>query len=155
MIDVRADDAEIRRVLRQLAGALDDLSPAMRQIAGELADITERAFAAEADPATGDPWAYLTAETWERRDLEGHDGPILQVSGHLATSLQSDYGRDYAAHGTNTIYAALHQFGGTPDMPPGPAAVPARPFLGLDPTAAEDILDILRAHLARATRGGA
>ncbi|QYJ99605.1 phage virion morphogenesis protein [Shewanella alkalitolerans] len=31
------------------------------------------------------------------------------------------------------MYAAIHHFGGTNDMPAGPAAIPARPHVGLSP----------------------
>jgi phage gpG-like protein len=38
-------------------------------------------------------------------------------------------------------------FGGTPDMPPGPAAVPGRPYLGLSPAGAQELLDLAERYL--------
>lgn len=103
----------------------------MRQIAGDFADILERAFATEVGPATGDPWTLLTVYYPEERLDWSDDGPILLPTRQLAVRIQSEYGRDYVATGTNPIYAALRQFGGTADMPRGPADVLARPFLVL------------------------
>ena len=42
---------------------------------------------------------------------------ILQDRGILAASVSSEYGADYAQIGAATPYAAIHQFGGTIEMP--------------------------------------
>ena len=46
-IDIKLNDKEVRRALRRIAGALADLSPAMRAIATRLA---EDAFETQASP---------------------------------------------------------------------------------------------------------
>jgi len=163
-IDIEIDDRAVLAALGRLSEAVDDLTPAMRSIAGVLASAAEDAFEAEADPATGTPWAPLT-ETTQRRPVDragtlrgAH--PILQVSAQLATSIQSEWGADYAAAGTNLVYAATHQFGaqrgqygttrrGAP-IPWGD--VPSRPFLGLGEQHRADVLDIIERHLALAAR---
>ena len=38
---------------------------------------------------------------------------------------------DSVEAGSNLVYAAIHQAGGTEDMAPRNAAIPARPYLGL------------------------
>ena len=40
-INIRYDDAEVRRGLNRLLRAAEDLSPAMREIAGHLVDSSE------------------------------------------------------------------------------------------------------------------
>lgn len=149
-VDVDIDDQPVLDALAALLARGSDLTPAMREIAGVLADIPERALAEEADPATGRPWHPLAPATVEARGGDAH--PILQLSGHLAASIQSEHGRDYAAAGTNVVYAAAHQFGlgerssvrSRRRMP----ALPARPFLGLGPEDRRSILDIVQRHLS-------
>ncbi|MEI8599765.1 phage virion morphogenesis protein [Shewanella sp. PP-Sp27a-2] len=66
-----------------------------------------------------------------RPTLNSQGGKILQASaGGLAASVAADSGDFWAAIGSNKIYAAIHHFGGTDDMPAGPAGIPARPYLG-------------------------
>lgn len=146
MIEIDYKDRSVLNALRRLDDRLGNLKPAMRDIAGVLADASERAFQDEADPATGAPWAPLTEATVGMR---GDAHPILQRSGQLAASISPDWGRDFAAAGTNKVYAAMHQFGGTTaadSMIPG-KDIPARPFLGLGDEDRDEILDIIRGHL--------
>ncbi|MCG9754998.1 phage virion morphogenesis protein [Shewanella insulae] len=49
--------------------------------------------------------------------------------------------------GCNEIYAVIHQFGGTDDMPAAPAAVPARPYMGLSAEDEQSILLIINDYL--------
>lgn len=114
-IDIEIDDRAVLDALGRLLAAADDLSPAMRDIAGVLAAAAEDAFEDEADPATGAPWAPLSTTT-QRRPVDSAGTPrgahpILQVTGQLATSVQADWGTDFAAAGTNLVYAITHQFG--------------------------------------------
>jgi phage virion morphogenesis protein len=44
-------------------------------------------------------------------------------------------------------YGAIHQFGGTSDMPPRLAAIPARPFLGLSDNDEKEVIEILSEFL--------
>ncbi|MCY0966139.1 phage virion morphogenesis protein [Parathalassolituus penaei] len=149
MINIAITDTspQILDVLNQLQQRAADTAPAMREIAGVLADGVEQAFADQADPATGKPWQPFSP-AYLKRNPKRQGGQLLQASGQLATSIQSDYGRDYAAVGTNKIYAAIHQFGGLPGMAPGPAAVPARPYLGLSPEGEQEIIEIVQGYLA-------
>lgn len=154
-IDYKIDDADVLAALRRLEVLGDDMSPAMRDIAGILRDASEQAFEDEADPATGDPWAPLSPITVARRG--GEANPILQVSGDLAR-IQTDYGPDFAAAGSPEIYAAVQQlgasqgaFGKTKRGGPIPwGDIPARPFLGISEDDEEEILDAIKKHLERA-----
>ena len=89
---------------------------------------------------------------------------MLQVSGLLASSIQPNFGDDYAEVGTNKAYAPVHQFGSRPYQirprnrkalafggitrkkvnHPG---VPARPFLGLSAQHKADIVEAITNYL--------
>lgn len=149
-IDIRYDDAEVRRGLNRLLRAARDLSPAMREIAGHLVDSAEENLRRQAAP-DGTPWKPLADRTLaDRRRQNFGVRPILERSGDLFGTIQADHDKRSAAAGTNLVYAALHQFGGLPGMPPAPAAVPARPFLGVTDDHRDMILDTIREHLRRA-----
>ena len=56
---------------------------------------------------------------------------MLQSEGSLLDSIMSAVSPGTAETGSNLVYAALQQFGGEQGMAAGPAAVPAREFLGV------------------------
>jgi len=150
MIEIKYDDRQVLDALHELSRRMDDMTPAMRAIAGVMADATERAFEDEADPATGMAWHPLMASTVNMRCGDAH--PILQRSGQLAGSIVTSHGPEFAQVGSNKVYAGMHQFGGVTSpnsMIPG-KAIPARPFLGLGEDDQEEILDIVRGYLAEA-----
>lgn len=64
---------------------------------------------------------------------------LLVASGAFRDSMAWDLTGEALRVGSNMVYAALHQDGGTSDMPPGPAAVPARPVLGVSDENAREI----------------
>lgn len=105
----------------------------MRAAASALQEASEFAFEKQADPETGEKWKKWSKD-WRRwREEHGYTpGKILELSGQLASSLTTEYNENFAVLGTNKIYANIHQWGGLATMPPGPAAIPARPFMGLD-----------------------
>lgn len=118
-IRIQIDDRAAQAALDRAAGVLGELTPIMRAITGVLADASERAFAAEADPATGTPWVDLAPSTRQARAKRGKwPGQKLQLSGQLAASVTTDFGRDYALIGSNKAYAAIHYFGGTIERAP-------------------------------------
>lgn len=114
-IDVRFNEAEHRRViasLNQLIRDGEDLSPAMLEVSELLAAIAERSFDAERSP-DGVPWAPLAPATVRQKRKAGRSEKILEREGDLKSSILSDHDRRSAAAGTNLVYAAIHQFGGT------------------------------------------
>ena len=149
-IELKLTDNKIIQSLNDLAAASVTLAPVMREIAGILADASEQAFSDEADPATGQPWKELTEAHKVRRAEKGYTGAILQMVGDLASSIQSDYGKDFAQVGSNKVYAAIHQHGGLPGMPARNAAIPARPFLGASEQDQDEIMAVLERHLSDA-----
>jgi phage virion morphogenesis protein len=155
-IRVELDSREVQRRLGEARAALADATPLMRRIAGILEAETEANFAAEGRPY----WTPLKAATRKAR-LKRNNGSsvlkILQDSGRLAASISTNHGPDHAQIGSNLVYAAIHQFGGTSAH----ATIPARPYLPfsgpatsatLQPEAERNILDAIKKLLNGASR---
>lgn len=146
-------DAAIR------AGA--DLTPAMRDIAGELEDSARAAFENERSPI-GVPWK-------PSRRVAEDGGQTLTLSGDLRNSQTSNWGKDFAeagpeASGGAAAYAAIHQFGGTIRPRRAKALkvgkrffasvkIPARAYLGWSDATERYAIDALIAHIGRALGG--
>lgn len=146
-VEIVLSDSPVLQVLGSLLDKLDDLSEPMNDIAAVLESATEGAFEAEADPVTGQAWASLS-DAYLKANPKRQGGKILQASaGGLAASVAADSGDFWAAIGSNKIYAAIHQFGGTDDMPAGPAGIPARPYLGVSREDEQSMLGILGEYL--------
>jgi len=158
MIEIEVHIDQAQALLANIIAAGRDMTPITRALAGVLADIPERAFAAQADPATGNAWEPLSPTTVARR---GSAQPILVVSGILAGSIHSDYGPDFARVGTADVKAPTHQFGakkgqygrtrrGAP-IPWGD--IPARPFFGIGPADEAEIAETALESLQRVLEG--
>lgn len=160
-IEIKIDNRTLIAALQGLQDMGTDSTALMRQCAGIMAGAVEDAFAGQRDPVTGTPWVPLQQSTVLARQLEGHDGKILQLSGSMASTIARRYGNGYAVVGSNKKYAAIHQFGGKTrphtirakfakalKIPgvglrksvqhPG-STIPARPFLGIGPAEMEEI----------------
>lgn len=118
------------------------LRPLMFEIAFELERTTKERFDDEAGP-DGVPWVDLRPSTLARKRAKTK----LRERGNLFRTIASDAGDDFAEVTEGMEYAAIHQFGGTPDMAPGPAAVPARPSLGVSVADTRFVLDAARRYL--------
>lgn len=147
-VEIVLSDSPVLQVLGSLLDKLDDLSDPMNDIAAVLESATEGAFEAEADPVTGQAWASLS-DAYLKANPKRQGGKMLQVhDGGLASSISADSGDFWAEIGSNKIYAAIHQFGGTDDMPAGPAGIPARPYLGVSREDEQSMLGFLAAYLS-------
>ncbi len=147
-VDIQFTNSTVLQVLDSLLDKLDDLSEPMNDIAAVLESATESAFEAEADPTTGQTWASLS-DAYLKANPKRQGGKILQASaGGLAASVTADSGDFWAAIGSNKIYAAIHQFGGTDDMPAGPAGISPRAYLGLEQEDEHQVLKILELFLS-------
>jgi len=110
LISVKIDDRELQRAIKRKLKECDDLTPLMRRLSGVMADAVEENFEQEGRPQ----WAALSPRTIKSRTRQGHwPGRILQLRGRLAASIVTDHTRDSAKIGTNLVYAAIQQFGGT------------------------------------------
>lgn len=127
-IGLKYDLASVARLQERIAklGNLDrrDL---LEQLAGVAENQTRRRISEEQQSPDGEPWQAWSANYAATR----HGGQsLLQGEGDLVDSITSEIEGDEALIGSNLIYAAIHQHGGTPDMAPGPAGIPAREYLG-------------------------
>ncbi|MDC9620132.1 phage virion morphogenesis protein [Xenorhabdus sp. XENO-7] len=150
-LDVRFDDQGIQEAFQRVMQLGMDTTPITRAVAAVLASESEDAFANQADPTTGQPWTPLTPRYQAKLAARGRNGPLLQrTQGGLALSLSTTYDAGSATIGSNKVYAAIHQWGGLPTMPPGSAAVPARPYMGLSAQGIADIVAIINQQHAEA-----
>lgn len=149
--EIKIENAGVIDALNEVLARTSDLTPAMQLIAAVMESAAEGAFANEADPVTGTPWEKLSNKTTIPLRMEsGHwPGQILQRSGQLAASVETDYGDSWAAIGTNKPYAAMMFFGGktSPRSAIPNQIIPARRFFGLSAADQEDVLKILRQYL--------
>ncbi|MBI4804455.1 MAG: phage virion morphogenesis protein [Desulfovibrio sp.] len=158
MIQIEVNISGVAAILSRIVTLGANMTPISRALAGVLADIPERAFAEQRDPATGAPWAPLSPVTVNKR---GSATPILQMSGHLASSIQTEHGPDFARVTTNVPYAPTHQFGAKKgqygrtkrgaSIPWGD--IPGRPFFGVGPADEAEIEQVAREHLQRELGG--
>ena len=131
---INLDTSELERVLHNAANHLTHTAPLMEDISRALLSETMMNFQLGGRPA----WAGLSPVTLARRAHGG--GAILQDSGLLKKSINASHTDDTATVGSNSEYAATHQFGAkqgefgrsdrnTP-LPWGD--IPARPFIPMD-----------------------
>ena len=130
-VTVEIEDARVRRVLAELRAFCGDARPLMAYLAEGLFHRTQDRFDTQTAP-DGHPWQELTAGYREQKLAKGYPATLLVMERRLRDELRPDFGADFAEVATAPLpYAALHQFGGTSGMAPGPAAVQAREYLGL------------------------
>lgn len=161
-IGLQVDDQEVRGALQRLISEVGvHTAPTMGAIARLGESATRLRFRDQVGP-DGQRWKPSL-----RAQLTG--GRTLTKDGHLAGSISSGYGKDYAEWGVNRIYAAIHQFGGIIRakggalkfaLPGGGFAVvkavrmPARPYLGVNDDDRRDILDIFERRINGAAHAG-
>lgn len=145
MIEIRIGNANLTSKLKRLAAAGRDQTPAMREASGIMADSVEENFEQEGRPK----WKSLAASTIRQREKVGKwPGKILQRSGALARSITRHYDATSALVGTNSVYAAIHNFGGKAGRG-HKVDIPAREFLHLEPEDEEDLEACFAKFLAR------
>ena len=143
-IEIKIDSKEVERKLQELAKKSSDLKPLMKNIAGIFASAAEDNFAEEGRP---DKWQDLSKVTKKLREKKGKwPGQILQVTGKLASSVNTYYDNDSAVIGSNLEYAAIHQLGGQAGKNKK-ITIPARPFLKLTDDDFEEIINIIQLYL--------
>lgn len=159
--EVKVEDAEVLGALKRMIDVCRHTAPTMGAIARLGENSTRLRFRNEIGP-DGRRWKpSLRAQV--------HGGRTLTKDGHLANSISSNYGKDFAEWGVNRVYAAIHQFWGVIRakgkalafaIPGGGFAVvkavrmPARPFLGVNDDDSSDILDILQRRIEGAAHAG-
>lgn len=114
------------QTMERVEDSAKDTGPLMDVIADVLLEGVADNYANEEGPEG--PWPELAESTQEDRRKSGYDPrhPMLIRSRQLESSIQPHATASEASVFTNKIYAPIQFLGGKPDMPPGPAAIPAR-----------------------------
>lgn len=164
-VQIKVDDASVRRALSTLSGRVGQLWPALKNIGEYMVRSTWERFDAQKDPG-GTPWAPLKNTTLLRK----RGSKILIETSRLRDSIVYKVSEREVAIGTNVVYAAIHQFGGKTKPTtirakskkalfwPGAAhpvssvrhpgsTIPARPFLGISEEDRQEIAAIFGDHL--------
>lgn len=140
------DSQKLQRRFNKLLQQGSSLQPAFQDIGEMLLVSHDQRFREQVSP-DGQPWALLSPSYQKRKPKRKND--ILTLNGLLSGNL------NYIATGTNLFfgtpmeYGAIHHFGGSEGMRPSNAAIPARPWLGIDYNDMEEIYDILSEFLMK------
>lgn len=135
-IEIKIDNKEVESKLLDLAQKSENLRPLMKNIAGIFAYSTEENFKEEGRPK----WENLKDSTIKQRTKRKYwPGMILQVTGQLASSVNTYYDDTLAIIGSNLAYAAIHQLGGQAGKNRS-INIPARPYLKPTDNDFEEIL---------------
>ena len=156
-IEITVDDAEIRRALGKLNGAVKDMTPVMRDIGEHLLNTTRERFVDQKAP-DGTHWAPLSRTT-KRRKRRNRD-KILTERGFLRGNLTYRADVKSVRVGSPSIYAGAHQlgaergaFGTTGSGRPIPwGDIPARPFLGLSDDDRDEVVRLVERFLRARAR---
>ena len=147
-------DGEYEKIIEALHKASMSALQQIAHAGGQaLRDISRKAFAEGADPATGAKWSPLKSPRGESAKNPGSTSPVLVDRGTLRRSISFNAFSDGSAIiGSNLVYAGIRQWGGKTkahDIKPrsGKALkflgiyrrlahhpgsdIPARPFLGV------------------------
>lgn len=142
-IEIKIDNKQIESKLLDLAKRSENLRPLMKNIAGIFAYSTEKNFKEEGRPK----WENLKDSTIKQRTKKKQwPGMILQVTGQLASSVNTYYDNESAIIGSNLAYAAIHQVGGDAGRNKS-VEIPARPYLKLTDDDFDEILDVTKSYL--------
>jgi phage virion morphogenesis protein len=164
-VTVTVDTAEVTAALDRLVKLGADPSPALKNVGVHLVQSTQERFQQEKAP-DGSAWPALDPDY-----RAGKRGPgILReagMRGGLMGSITWSLQGQRLTVGTNKVYAAIHQFGGTIKPKTQPALIfriggrlafarqvtlPARPFLGVSAEDAAEIQAIFEDFAEMATR---
>ena len=142
-IEIKIDNKQIESKLLDLAQKSENLRPLMKNIAGIFAYSTEENFKEQGRPK----WQNLKDSTIKQRTKKKQwPGKILQITGQLASSVNTYYDDDSAVIGSNLAYAAIHQLGGQAGRNKS-VEIPTRPYLKLSDDDMVEIITSIRNHL--------
>ena len=127
MVEIKVDDAKLRKALDRIGERVNDLSPLMHDLSLYMRRSVMKNFDLEGrtEMGTGHAWKPLAKRTIKERQEKKGKGfgrhPILELTGDLRRSISISHGRREARVSAGKEYGITHQF--------GTKRVPARPFL--------------------------
>ncbi|MBI0114214.1 MULTISPECIES: phage virion morphogenesis protein [unclassified Gilliamella] len=138
-----------------IEAAIDDMSGLFDHMGEVLLDIHEARFNAQESP-DGVPWQELSP--WYKESKPKQKDKILTLDGTLRSTLRWQIEGNTLLFGTNLIYGAIHQYGGTikpvtakalnvGGRPVTQVVIPARPWLGVSAQDKLLLVDVVREHL--------
>lgn len=159
------EDLGVEQAFLRMATGAEDMTPLMDDIGSVLINgARERISDTNVGP-DGVAWPKSF------RVESGQGGKTLHDSGTLLASIVSLAGPREVAVGSNLIYAGVHQTGATirpkvagalfftlPDgteVVAGEVTIPARPYLGISESEAEDIREVVGLYFGQLLSGGA
>jgi len=139
-VAIRIDVTSLAQARQRLEAFVDGIRPAdiMGPVAAIIESQTRRRISEDKTAPDGTPWADWSPAYAKTR---GKGKSLLESGGYLLDSIFGEKRGDEAIIGSNRVYAAIHQFGSEDET------VPARPYLGLEGEDADDVLDLVVAHL--------
>lgn len=162
-VRIEVKNRELLLALAQLARVGRSPAPALGVVGNDLVVSTQERIRAERSPEGGG-WPALNPGYAATKRASG----MLQASGALIRSLTSQVEGSTLRVGTNRIYAAIHQFGGTITAKEGKrlafrlgksqvfarsVTIPARPYLGISKEDQVEIIATLEDFTRRAMGG--
>ncbi|EMY6610571.1 phage virion morphogenesis protein [Vibrio parahaemolyticus] len=134
------ESQKLQRRFNQFIKQGTSLQPAFQDIGEMLLLSHDQRFRDQVSP-DGEPWAPLSPAYQAKKHKRQND--ILTLNSILSGNLSYIATGSNLFFGTPTEYGAIHHFGGSEDMRPANAAIPARPWLGVDDDDKAEIYDIL------------
>lgn len=138
-----------------IEAAIDNMSGLFDHMGEVLLDIHEARFNAQESP-DGVPWQALSP--WYQESKAKQKDKILTLDGNLRSTLHWQIKGNTLLFGTNLVYGAIHQYGGTikpvtakalnvGGRPVKQVVIPARPWLGISTQDKLLLVDVVREHL--------
>ncbi|RQZ25239.1 virion morphogenesis protein [Burkholderia sp. Bp9017] len=109
MIEVEIDESRFDAAMTRVRALMNDASPITGLIAQSMWEAVEDNFAQQGRPK----WLGLAPSTQKNRRFDAASDKILTRRGRLSSSIVRSNDATSARVGTNVVYAAIHQFGGT------------------------------------------
>lgn len=155
MLSFEVDSREVQAALQRLIASSTNPRPALVAIGETLKETTKHRFASKTDP-DGNRWEDNSDVTqWALKklpsggyEMKGRNDPLVDHGALGNTIAYQLLGNDGVMIGSPLKYAAMMQFGGSPDEFPqlwGP--IPGRPFLGISEADKMEILRIIEYYL--------
>jgi phage virion morphogenesis protein len=166
-ISMTFDDTQAAAAIGALRAVGRDPAPLLRAIGVALAQNARERFNAGQDP-WGRPWAPLSPAYAKVKTGAGGILVGAGMRGGLQGSITFRTGAASVEVGSNKVYAAIHQFGGTirPKDARAPVfelggrtihaksvRIPARPYLGFSAADWDSVLDVTGVFMAAALAG--